>query len=423
MKYSLNNLVEIISSTPSNYDHSVGFHDIRPFNKANNNLVLIHRYPLNNLGFKNKKKISIDICLWDISSDTVNKIDESDAWSWEQGSRLQWINERELIYNKRIDGKLISCVYDINNKSKKNLENTVYSINKNNHFLHINFSRLWKLWRSYGYYSDFEQTNYDSQPTDDGVFLCDTKNEKRIVLSIRDAVKLCKLENLEKDFFLCHPSFNPAGNKFVSLLRFFNDTGALISYFICTDIEKNTSQVLAKEKVSHFEWLTDEKLVVWSRNLGTNLSKLRFNKFIEEKIISNIKKILNLTTTGFKSRILSTSYHLIDLKTPNKLTKLNDKLLTEDGHPQLSPNNRYLITDTYADKEKYQKLILYDLKKKKIYILGKFKLDDYLIKNYLKYDLHPRWDNTGNLICIDSSHQGSRQSYILNIKKLIDEIN
>ena len=141
----------------------------------------------------------------------------------------------------------------------------------------------------------------------------------------------------------------------------------MISYFICTDIEKNTSQVLAKEKVSHFEWLTDEKLVVWSRNLGTNLSKLRFNKFIEEKIISNIKKILNLTTTGFKSRILSTSYHLIDLKTPNKLTKLNDKLLTEDGHPQLSPNNRYLITDTYADKEKYQKLILYDLKKKNLY--------------------------------------------------------
>ena len=132
---------------------------------------------------------------------------------------------------------------------------------------------------------------------------------------------------------------------------------------------------------------------------------------------------MNLVTPNFKSRILSTSYHLIDLKTPNKLTKLNDKLLTEDGHPQLSPNNRYLITDTYADKEKYQKLILYDLKKKKIYTLGKFKLDDYLIKNYLKYDLHPRWDNTGNLICIDSSHQGSRQSYILNIKKLIDEIN
>ena len=38
MNYNLNHLVEIISSTPTNYDHSVGFHDIRPFNKLNNNL-------------------------------------------------------------------------------------------------------------------------------------------------------------------------------------------------------------------------------------------------------------------------------------------------------------------------------------------------------------------------------------------------
>ena len=54
MNYNLNHLVEIISSTPTNYDHSVGFHDIRPFNKLNNDLVLLHRYPLKNLGFKKK---------------------------------------------------------------------------------------------------------------------------------------------------------------------------------------------------------------------------------------------------------------------------------------------------------------------------------------------------------------------------------
>ena len=55
--------------------------------------------------------------------------------------------------------------------------------------------------------------------------------------------------------------------------------------------------------------------------------------------------------------------------------------------------------------------------------MGEFKLDDYLINNDLKYDLHPRWDNTGTLICIDSSHQGSRQTYILNIEKLLEKIN
>ena len=54
MNYKLHNFAEIISSTPLDHDHSVGFHDIKPFNNLNSNQVLLHRYPLNNLGFKKK---------------------------------------------------------------------------------------------------------------------------------------------------------------------------------------------------------------------------------------------------------------------------------------------------------------------------------------------------------------------------------
>ena len=99
MKFKLYNSVEITHSTPLNFDHSVGFHDVRPFNKYKNNLVLLHRYPLNNIGFKSKINLPIEICIWDISKKKIDKIDQTDAWSWEQGSRLQWINENELIYN------------------------------------------------------------------------------------------------------------------------------------------------------------------------------------------------------------------------------------------------------------------------------------------------------------------------------------
>ena len=55
MNYKLYHSIEIIRSTPLDNDHSVGFHDIKPFNQTNNNLVLIHRYPLRSLGFKKKK--------------------------------------------------------------------------------------------------------------------------------------------------------------------------------------------------------------------------------------------------------------------------------------------------------------------------------------------------------------------------------
>ena len=44
------------------------------------------------------------------------------------------------------------------------------------------------------------------------------------------------------------------------------------------------------------------------------------------------------------------------------------------------------------------KLILFDLLKSKSYLIGEFKLAEYLINNKLKYDLHPRWDNSGKLL-------------------------
>mgnify|MGYP006157982323 CR=1 FL=1 len=69
------------------------------------------------------------------------------------------------------------------------------------------------------------------------------------------------------------------------------------------------------------------------------------------------------------------------------------------------------------------KLLLLDRKNNEVYTLGEFKLAEYLYKNDLKYDLHPRWDNSGNLISFDSSHEGSRQSFILNIKSLLSKIN
>ena len=71
MNYKLNHSIEIIGSTPLDYDHSVGFHDIRPFNKIKNNFILLHRYPLKSLGFKENNSDKIDICLWDFLNSKI----------------------------------------------------------------------------------------------------------------------------------------------------------------------------------------------------------------------------------------------------------------------------------------------------------------------------------------------------------------
>ena len=100
MSFKLYNKAEIINCTPLDYDHSVGFHDIRPFNKINNNLLILHKYSLRSLGFKDNKNNKIDICLWDFLNSKIEKIDETNTGSWEQGSRLQWYDKDKIIYNK-----------------------------------------------------------------------------------------------------------------------------------------------------------------------------------------------------------------------------------------------------------------------------------------------------------------------------------
>lgn len=420
MNFKLYNSVKLVSSTPLNYDHSVGYHDIRPFNKSNNNLVLLHRYPLNNLGFRDPET-KAEICLWDIDKSKIEIIDETNNWSWEQGARLQWINENEIIYNKSLNHNPSSIIYNINNNVKKTLDTCIYSVNNNGSILSMNYSRIWKLWKSYGY-NNLKSLNIDinkKKPDDDGIFLCDFNNNKKLVLSIKKAVQLCGLDNVDKDFFLCHPTFNPSGNKFISLLRFFNDSGALISHLICTDIQQTNNILLASEKVSHFEWINDQEIIVWCRNLNQKIIKLRNNIFLEKKIFPKIKKLLNFSKINLKNKILTNDYHLIDIDHPYKLKKLDNKSLNEDGHPQISPDKNFLITDTYADKNGYMKLLLLDIQSKKVYTLGEFKIAEYLQKNNLKYDLHPRWDNSGYLINIDSSHAGSRQSFVLNVEKLL----
>ena len=424
MSFKLYNFSEIIASTPLDHDHSVGFHDIRPFNKTNNNLLILHKYSLKSLGFKSNNNDKIDICIWDFVNSKIQKIDETNTYSWEQGSRLQWYNKDKIIYNKIYNGNETSIIYDIVSKDKIKLNTCIYSINKNGKILSINYSRLWKLWKSYGY-KDLKSINdnkFESKPKNDGIYLIDRDFNKKIIFSINDAVIFCGLNNIKKDFFLCHPTFNFDGDKFISLLRYFNDSGALISYLICTDLNNGENVILAREKVSHFEWISNNEIIVWCRNLNPKIIKLRTNGFLEKNIFPTLRKIINFSSMKMKNRILSNSYYSINVKKPSNMIKINNDLLNEDGHPQISPNNRFLITDTYANNKGYMKLILFDLLKSKSYLIGEFRLAEYLINNKLKYDLHPRWDNSGKLLNIDSSHLDSRQNFVIDISNLLSKI-
>ena len=97
-------------------------------------------------------------------------------------------------------------------------------------------------------------------------------------------------------------------------------------------------------------------------------------------------------------------------------TKIGDCMLHEDGHPSYSPDKSLILTDTYPDKYGEQRLLLYALDQRPIELSRFFSPIRY--RGEMRCDLHPRWDRTGQNVCVDSAHCGNRTLYVINLNEL-----
>jgi hypothetical protein len=145
------------------------------------------------------------------------------------------------------------------------------------------------------------------------------------------------------------------------------------------NIEKAELKLVTNEEfVSHYTWKSKEELLIFSEH----------------------KKI------GQK-------YYLYNLANMSKEI-IGDKVLNQDGHPTFIKDGKYLLTDTYPNENYYQELIIYDFINNKTIL--KHEIPSYPVeKNDYRCDLHPRINNSGNLVCIDSNFRKNKSMVILKI--------
>jgi hypothetical protein len=95
-------------------------------------------------------------------------------------------------------------------------------------------------------------------------------------------------------------------------------------------------------------------------------------------------------------------------------------VMTVNGHNTYLPQDtRWVLNDTYPDKERMQNPYLYHLEDKRRVPLGRFHLPEEY-KGEWRCDLHPRSDRHGKRVCIDSAHGGNgRQMYLIDIAALV----
>ena len=94
---------------------------------------------------------------------------------------------------------------------------------------------------------------------------------------------------------------------------------------------------------------------------------------------------------------------------------------TFDGHCSYPPDKQFILYDSYPDADGYRKLMLYDIRTRKGLLLadlfsGK---DDRLPSGDIRCDLHPRWNRDGSAISFDSTHEGHRHVYTMDMKDIL----
>ena len=84
----------------------------------------------------------------------------------------------------------------------------------------------------------------------------------------------------------------------------------------------------------------------------------------------------------------------------------------------LSPDGRWILTDRRPPQTSGGQLLLLSLAGRRCYRIGVFPGLPQLT-GPLRCDLHPRWSDDGTQICIDSTHEGSRQVYVIDVREIV----
>lgn len=370
-----------IESVYNNKITFFGYYNIIPVN--NENEVVFCSVLNENKKLNTKEKLEI---LYKNHDGNIKRIASSFSWNWQQGCMLQWLplDYNNIIYNDydRIKDIYVSKVIDKKGKVLRVYNKPISYVSRSGQYaLSLNYDRIASMNFAYGYFS----TKNRIIPPDhkDGIWHLDLMTGKnKLIISIEQLKNLNYNDSM--DFAMHkvnHIDINPSGTRFIFLHRWKGPKGRFHRLISANPDGSDIFIINGDRMTSHCCWIDDRSII----------SFCYINKFGE-------------------------GYYIFSDKTSN-VSLVSEKLPKTDGHPSVSPNKKWLITDTYPDKARMSRLILYNILDDTITNLGRF-YQPFRYKNINRIDLHPKWSLDGKYLFFESGHRGRRQLYKLNIEQV-----
>ena len=409
--------VQVRRVTPKDEVCFFGYYDVSPEN-ASGTRVLFNRAPFGDR--MPSKSDALTLSFYSFETKESRTIGETTAWNFQEGCRLQWVSDRACIYNVRTDAGYGSVVYDTEaEKELRRYDFPVYSVcGRRCVFFNFNRSRY-----SYAHEVSQEETDYAR----DGIFLGDLETGKsELLLSLEKLSRDAGSEQFKN--WVEHCVLNPSGDLFCFFHRWSDEKSGMHTRFCVSDLNGEYKVLLDQGFCSHFGWKNDRIISAWGR-LPSKINSVQSNPLL---IRTGIYKVLvslyhrTVKNASMRQKISNDAYIFFDVQSLRKW-KLDNPDFVVDGHGTWSKNEDYMITDTYPDSGNFRHLLLYHAPDNQVFELGRFfsypdirDTERYSIAG-IRCDLHPKWGENNRHVYFDSTHEGYRALYMIDLSRMLPD--
>lgn len=367
-------------SPKDEYEYFYGYYDKSPWDISGQYILSLRvKSTLKDVAPAEKA----EIVLFDELNDTFKIINNTSAWNVQQGCMLQWMGpdyNSNIIFNDYRDKNFCSVIYNVWTGKETIINSPIYDVSQDGSFgLSLDFTRLHSLRPGYGYSNEDDLSSQTKIPNDTAIWYIDfSENERYPLLSYSQLVNFETRHEMKKAYHgVNHIMISPNGDRVMFLHRWIKE-GKRYTRLVTMDKDgTNLYNLNDDDMTSHSFWYDDSTILTYAR----------------KKSIGN-------------------GYFILKDKTQNY--EYVFKKLSSDGHPSFSPNKTKVVTDTYPDYGRSQKI--YIIKNNNIKNIASLytplKYDD-----DFRCDLHPRWNHDGTQISFDSTFEGKRGLYSIEIKE------
>lgn len=331
------------------------------------------------------------------------KLAETRTWCHQQGCMSLWLPQSpgQFIYNDFNAEKqqLVARIHDIGKGPVREIDGGIYALSVDCSLgVTLNFHRIPRRGYSYALTPFPETEYYPSDLDNDGLYIIDIATGKRkLIASYRQFIEAYPYPWDLKDqrLWLNHAIFNCDGTRVMVLFRHCNTPSDTFWKTSMMTMNVDGSDLIPSLSDLH-----------WKKG---GISHQHWGRTPREILVD-----ANWTNQGHEYVVFDESHW------PMQAQRISAGM-GPMGHLNFSPDGKWLVADTYSDKENMQHLALVKVSTGECRLLGKFRHEQQNDIRDLRCDIHPRWSRDGAILSVDTIHEGERKIYFLEMAKTIEK--